>query len=56
MATPQTLADKIWQSHLVDVQDDGITILYIDRHLLHEVLSPQAFEGLRLAKRTVRRP
>ena len=56
MAKPQTLVDKIWQSHLVDVQDDGITILYIDRHLLHEVLSPQAFEGLRLAKRTVRRP
>jgi 3-isopropylmalate/(R)-2-methylmalate dehydratase large subunit len=56
MAQPQTLFDKIWQSHVVEVQDDGITILYIDRHLLHEVLSPQAFEGLRLAKRTVRRP
>ena len=55
MAGPQTLFDKIWQSHVVDVQDDGTTILYIDRHLLHEVLSPQAFEGLRLAGRQVRR-
>ena len=55
MAIPQTLFDKIWQSHIVDVQDDGTTILYIDRHLLHEVLSPQAFEGLRLAGRQVRR-
>ena len=55
MASPQTLFDKIWQSHVVDVQDDGTTILYIDRHLLHEVLSPQAFEGLRLAGRQVRR-
>ncbi len=56
MATPQTLFDKIWQSHLVDVQDDGVNLLYIDRHLLHEVLSPQAFEGLRMAGRKVRRP
>ena len=55
MASPQTLFDKIWQSHVVDMQDDGTTILYIDRHLLHEVLSPQAFEGLRLAGRQVRR-
>ena len=55
MASPQTLFDKIWQSHVVDAQDDGTTILYIDRHLLHEVLSPQAFEGLRLAGRQVRR-
>ena len=55
VAGPQTLFDKIWQSHVVDVQDDGTTILYIDRHLLHEVLSPQAFEGLRLAGRQVRR-
>ena len=55
MASPQTLFDKIWQRHVVDVQDDGTTILYIDRHLLHEVLSPQAFEGLRLAGRQVRR-
>jgi 3-isopropylmalate/(R)-2-methylmalate dehydratase large subunit len=56
MAQPQTLFDKIWQSHLVEVQNDGIHLLYIDRHLLHEVLSPQAFEGLRLAGRKVRRP
>jgi 3-isopropylmalate/(R)-2-methylmalate dehydratase large subunit len=56
MAQPQTLFDKIWQSHLVEVQDDGINLLYIDRHLLHEVLSPQAFEGLRMAGRKVRRP
>ena len=55
MAGSQTLFDKIWQSHVVDVQDDGTTILYIDRHLLHEVLSPQAFEGLRLSGRQVRR-
>ena len=56
MAAPQTLFDKIWNSHLVAVQDDGINLLYIDRHLLHEVLSPQAFEGLRMARRPVRRP
>ena len=56
MAKPQTLFDKIWQSHLVEAQDDGINILYIDRHLLHEVLSPQAFEGLRMSGRKVRRP
>lgn len=56
MAAPQTLFDKIWNSHLVAVQDDGINLLYIDRHLLHEVLSPQAFEGLRMARRQVRRP
>ena len=56
MSQPQTLFEKIWHSHLVDVQDDGICILYIDRQLLHEVLSPQAFEGLRLTGRTVRQP
>ena len=55
MSTPRTLFDKIWDSHLVEVQDDGINILYIDRHLLHEVLSPQAFEGLRMEGRMVRR-
>lgn len=53
---PQTLFDKIWDSHLVEVQADGINLLYIDRHLLHEVLSPQAFEGLRMEGRAVRRP
>ena len=56
MTKPRTLFDKIWDSHLVDELDDGVFLLYIDRHLLHEVLSPQAFEGLRMAKRQVRRP
>ena len=51
-----TLYDKIWQAHLVDEQDDGNCLLYIDRHLIHEVTSPQAFEGLRLAGRSVRAP
>jgi len=53
---PRTLFDKIWQSHLVDRQDDGTCLIYVDRHLVHEVTSPQAFEGLRLAGRKVRRP
>ncbi|KAG8825321.1 3-isopropylmalate dehydratase [Serendipita sp. 401] len=53
---PRTLYDKIWDDHVVDVQDDGVTLLYIDRHLVHEVTSPQAFEGLRTASRAVRRP
>ena len=47
----QTLYDKLWDSHVVDTGDDGTTMLYIDRHLLHEVTSPQAFEGLKLAGR-----
>ena len=55
MARPRTLFDKIWENHLVDVQDDGTCLIYIDRHLVHEVTSPQAFEGLRLAGRKVRR-
>ncbi len=50
-----TLFDKIWAAHVVDRMPDGTCILYIDRHLVHEVTSPQAFEGLRLAGRTVRR-
>lgn len=45
-----------WAQHVVDVQDDGTTLIYIDRHLVHEVTSPQAFEGLRNTGRTVRRP
>lgn len=49
----KTLYDKLWESHLVHTEDDGTAILYIDRHLLHEVTSPQAFEGLRLAQRPV---
>ncbi|HET6220822.1 MAG TPA: aconitase family protein, partial [Dongiaceae bacterium] len=56
MAKPRTLFDKIWESHLVHRQDDGICLLYIDRHLVHEVTSPQAFEGLRTAGRKVHRP
>ena len=56
MAQPRTLFDKIWDCHLVHRQDDGTCLIYIDRHLVHEVTSPQAFEGLRLSGRTVRRP
>ena len=56
MAEPRTLFDKIWESHLVDQQEDGTCLLYIDRHLVHEVTSPQAFEGLRQSGRKVRRP
>ncbi len=56
MAAPRTLFDKIWDSHLVDTQDDGTCLIYIDRHLVHEVTSPQAFEGLRQTGRKVRRP
>src|SRR3712207_6026248 len=53
---PRTLYDKIWDDHLVDEQPDGTALLYIDRHLVHEVTSPQAFEGLRLSNRRVRAP
>jgi 3-isopropylmalate/(R)-2-methylmalate dehydratase large subunit len=56
MARPQTLYDKIWTDHLVDEQPDGTCLLYLDRHLVHEVTSPQAFEGLRVAGRKVRAP
>ena len=52
----KTLLDKIWEGHVVTTSADGTTLLYIDRHLIHEVTSPQAFEGLRLTKRKVRRP
>ena len=52
----KTLFDKVWESHVVDRMEDGTCVLYIDRHLVHEVTSPQAFEGLRLAGRKVRRP
>ncbi|MES4786878.1 MAG: 3-isopropylmalate dehydratase large subunit, partial [Nitrospiraceae bacterium] len=51
----KTLFDKIWDSHVVR-EEHGTTLLYIDRHLVHEVTSPQAFEGLKLAGRTPRRP
>jgi 3-isopropylmalate/(R)-2-methylmalate dehydratase large subunit len=53
---PRTLFDKIWEDHLVDEQPDGTCLIYIDRHLVHEVTSPQAFEGLRLSGRKVRAP
>jgi len=53
---PRTLFDKIWDSHVVDQMGDGTVVLYIDRHLVHEVTSPQAFEGLRMAGRKLRRP
>ena len=51
-----TLYDKIWKDHLVDIQDDGTALLFVDRHLVHEVTSPQAFEGLRNSNRKVRHP
>src|SRR6266567_1739988 len=53
---PRTLYDKIWDDHMVDEQPDVTCLLYVDRHLVHEVTSPQAFEGLRLAGRKVRAP
>ncbi|KKY24111.1 putative 3-isopropylmalate dehydratase [Phaeomoniella chlamydospora] len=53
---PQTLYDKVFRDHIVDERDDGTVLLYIDRHLVHEVTSPQAFEGLKNADRKVRRP
>ena len=56
MNNPKTIYDKIWQDHLVSDNEDGTSILYIDRHLVHEVTSPQAFEGLKIANRKVRRP
>lgn len=56
MPAPKTLFDKIWDAHLVHAADDGTCLIYIDRHLVHEVTSPQAFEGLRTAGRKVRSP
>lgn len=53
---PRTLYEKIWDAHVVETRDDGTSLIYIDRHLVHEVTSPQAFEGLRLAGRKLRRP
>src|SRR5690606_8677994 len=52
----RTLYDKIWDDHLVGTAEDGTSLIYIDRHLVHEVTSPQAFEGLRMAGRKVRHP
>ena len=56
MSAPKTLFDKIWNAHLVHQQEDGTCLIYIDRHLVHEVTSPQAFEGLRNSGRAVRAP
>src|SRR6266704_250789 len=56
MAQPRTLFDKIWDSHVITPQGEGTYLIYIDLHLIHEVTTPQAFEGLRLAGRKVRRP
>ncbi len=56
MSKPRTLYDKIWDDHLVDEQPDGTCLIYVDRHIVHEVTSPQAFEGLRLAGRKVHAP
>ena len=56
MTKAKTLYEKIWDAHVVDQRDDGTALIYIDRHLVHEVTSPQAFEGLRKAGRKVRRP
>ncbi len=53
---PRTLSQKVWDNHVVKAEDDGTALLYIDLHLVHEVTSPQAFEGLRMTGRTVRRP
>jgi 3-isopropylmalate/(R)-2-methylmalate dehydratase large subunit len=53
---PRTLYDKIWDAHVVSTRDDGTSLIYIDRHLVHEVTSPQAFEALRMVGRSVRRP
>src|SRR5579859_1066795 len=55
-STPRTLYEKIWDAHVVSQREDGTALLYIDRHLVHEVTSPQAFDGLRAAGRRVRRP
>jgi 3-isopropylmalate/(R)-2-methylmalate dehydratase large subunit len=56
MTQARTLYEKIWDAHVVERRDDGTCLIYIDRHLVHEVTSPQAFEGLRVAGRAVRRP
>ncbi|PZP57178.1 MAG: 3-isopropylmalate dehydratase large subunit, partial [Micavibrio aeruginosavorus] len=55
LTKPRTLFEKIWDDHIVHKGQDGTCLIYIDRHLVHEVTSPQAFEGLKLAKRRLRR-
>ena len=54
MPKARTLYDKIWDDHVIETQAEGSTLLYIDRHLVHEVTSPQAFEGLRALRRSAR--
>ena len=56
MSKPRTFYDKIWADHVVHEEPDGTALLYIDRHIVHEVTSPQAFEGLRLSGRKVHSP
>src|SRR3546814_17964564 len=56
MTRPRTLYEKIWDAHVVERRPDGTSLIFIDRHLVHEVTSPQAFAGLRASGRTVRRP
>ena len=56
MLESKTLYDKIWEDHLISEDEDGTSLLYVDRHLVHEVTSPQAFEGLRMSNRTVKSP
>ena len=56
MSEYKTLYDKIWENHLISEDEDGTSLLYVDRHLVHEVTSPQAFEGLRMSNRVVRSP
>ncbi len=55
-AKPRTLYDKLWDAHVIETRDDGTSLIFIDRHLVHEVTSPQAFEALRMSGRKVRRP
>ena len=56
MSSPKTMYEKIWDSHLVHEAEGQTPLIYVDRHLMHEVTSPQAFEGLKLAKRKLRNP
>ena len=56
MTQPQTIVDKIWEQHVVHAEQGKPDLLYIDLHLVHEVTSPQAFDGLRMTNRSVRRP
>ena len=55
-SNPRTLYDKLWDAHVIETRDDGTSLIFIDRHLVHEVTSPQAFEALRMSERQVRRP